>query len=272
VLRRAILLRSMLTQNAEQVLRKDEVQIDPGVLRAMLLTRKYKHGARSMESIITMSQLNGKTRFERSSLPTRAQLELHVYARNFMAEVQRLDLSDELVERMAKIAHEVYCKSQRVLGWRYGPKRNEKTKKNPSLVAYERLREDEKNQNREQVRDIPTKLAYAGCYIVPVREGESPFEFPPVMLEELASMEHTRWMRAKARDKWRYAPETDKPNRMHNCMLPWHKGVLAPYTDFIEALGSDELPEEEKEKDRVAVREIATILNLAGYTIVEAES
>jgi hypothetical protein len=272
VLRRAILLRSMLSREANHVLRKGVVQIDSGVLRAMLLTRVYRHGARSMESVIAMSQLAGKTRFERSSLPTEAQLDLHVDGQDFLARVQQLELDGEILERMARAAHAVYCAEQTKLGWKYGPRWNEATKENSSLVDYDLLPEDEKDQNRSQVRDIPGKLAYAGCYMVPARSGEPPFVFPDDVLEELASMEHTRWMRQKVRDGCRYSPETDKARKLHKCLLPWRREDLTPYAGFAEQLGDGELPEEEKEKDRTAVRKIATILAQAGYTIVEARS
>ena len=272
VLRRAILLRSLLSREASHVLRQGVVQIDSGVLRAMLLTRVYRHGARSMESVIAMSQLAGKTRFERSSLPTEAQLDLHVDGQDFLARVQQLELHGEILERMARAAHAVYCAEQKDLGWKYGPRRNKETKENPSLVDFDLLPEDEKEQNRGQVRDIPAKLAHAGCYMVPARSGEPPVALPDDMLEELASMEHTRWMREKVRDGWRYNPKTDKARKLHKCLLPWRKGDLAPYVGFAEHLGPEELPEEEKEKDRTAVREMATILGKAGYTIVEARS
>lgn len=272
LLRRAILLRSMLLRDAKHLLSNGEVQIDSGVLRALLLTRTYKHGARSMESIIAMSQLKGKTRFERSSLPTKAQLDLHVDGQDFLARVQQLELDGEVLEKLAEAAHKVYCEQQAARGWKYGPHKNEATKENPSLVEFDQLPEEEKEQNRGQVRDIPGKLAYAGCYMVPARGGEPAFTFPDGVLEELASMEHTRWMRAKTRDGWRYAPKTDKSKKLHNCLLPWCRGDLAAYTGFAESLGSEELPEEEKEKDRTAVREIATILTRAGYTVVGARS
>jgi hypothetical protein len=55
-------------------------------------------------------------------------------------------------------------------------------------------------------------------------------------------------------------------------LLPWHKGDLSPYAGFAEFLGEEELPEVEKEKDRIAVRKIATILKDSGYTIIEARS
>jgi hypothetical protein len=137
-------------------------------------------------------------------------------------------------------------------------------------VDFDRLPEDEKEQNRSQVCNIPTKLAHAGCYMVPARSEEPPFEFPADLLEVLASMEHTRWMREKLKDGWRYSPETDKPRRLHNCLLPWQSGDPAPIPELTDRVGPESLPEIEKEKDRTAVRKITTILAHAGYTVVEA--
>ncbi len=60
------------------------LDIDPGVLRAFLDVGAYVHGARSMESIVEMSALTGKARYERSALPARHQLGLHVDADAFL--------------------------------------------------------------------------------------------------------------------------------------------------------------------------------------------
>ena len=65
------------------------LDIDPGVLRAFLDVGSYVHGARSMESIIDMSSLTDKLRFERSALPAQHQLSLHVDAAEFLSLVQR---------------------------------------------------------------------------------------------------------------------------------------------------------------------------------------
>jgi hypothetical protein len=97
-IRRAILLRSFLERKAlhlfEGSSKKGTLQIDPGVLRAFLSIPKYKHGARSMESIIEMSLLTGKSMFERSSLPAEAQLDLHVDGQAFLAIVQQILSND----------------------------------------------------------------------------------------------------------------------------------------------------------------------------------
>jgi hypothetical protein len=242
------------------------------VLRAMLMTWRYKHGARSMESVIAMSKLDGETRFERSSLPTKAQLDLHLDGQDFWALVQQLQLEGEVVDKLARAAHKVYCDKLAAPRGIQETANSEAARKNSSHLPFDQLPEDEKEQNRAQALDIPRKLAFAGCYMVPAVEGEPPFEFPPDVLEELASREHTRWMRPKTMDGWSYADKTDKPSKKHNCLLPWHKGDLAAYADFAGCLGDEELPEFEKEKDRTAVRDIATILNVTGYTIVEARS
>jgi hypothetical protein len=89
IIRRAIVLNGQLNERAPRSIvkrgkdGKEEFIIDEGVLRALLTVSEYKHGARSMEAVISMSILSGRNRFERSSLPPRAQLELHVPAEEF---------------------------------------------------------------------------------------------------------------------------------------------------------------------------------------------
>ena len=87
VLRRALLLRSLLLRKEPQLVARGggpTLRIEPAVLRAFLLVDRYRHGARSMEAIIDMSQLSGTLSFERSSLPAPHLLEIHVDAREFL--------------------------------------------------------------------------------------------------------------------------------------------------------------------------------------------
>jgi hypothetical protein len=91
VLRRALLLRALLQQRARGLLSGNRLDIDPGVLRAFLDVTTYVHGARSMESIVDMSALSGRLRYERSALPPRHQLGLHVDPDEFLALVHAQD-------------------------------------------------------------------------------------------------------------------------------------------------------------------------------------
>ncbi|MDQ2975104.1 MAG: RyR domain-containing protein, partial [Acidobacteriota bacterium] len=280
IIRRAILLRSILYRDARQLFHKDEqgsevLRVDPGVLRALLHTRRYQHGVRSMESIIAMSVLTGKSQFERSSLPAEAQLDLHVDAQNFLSLVQSMDLRGELLDKLAEAAHEVFCAGLRAKGYRLGPKTDDKRKVSSALVPYQKLPDDEKEQNRGNVRDIANKLALIGYVMRPARSNEPPFNFPGPDLESVAEMEHERWMRQKLEAGWRYAPKTDKKKKLHEALLPWRK-LSQPqrarlYSPFELAVGGGVLSESQRRKDRMLVRGIPKILSRAGYTVVKVQ-
>jgi hypothetical protein len=91
VLRRALLLRALLQQRAPGLVSGGRLDIDPGVLRAFLDVTTYVHGARSMESIVDMSALSGRLRYERSALPPRHQIGLHTDPDEFLALVHAQD-------------------------------------------------------------------------------------------------------------------------------------------------------------------------------------
>lgn len=257
IIRRAILLRSILKRNAGQLFQKkdgkDRLNIDRGVLRAMLETPVYKHGVRSMESVIAMSQLSGKSAYERSCLPSEAQLDLHVDGRDFLSIVQQLDLSGPLLDQLAEAAHEIFCQHLRERGYQYGPVSDDARRLHSSLVPYAGLPEDEKQQNISNVLDILAKLDQAGYVMAPARSNEPPFDFPGPELERLARMEHERWVNQKLAAGWHYAPQTDKAQRLHNCLVPWQ-----------------DLPADEKEKDYELVRGIPRILARAGYAVLKS--
>jgi hypothetical protein len=255
IIRRAILLRSSLKRNVPQLFEKrggkELLNIDHGVLRALLKIGQYRHGARSIESLLAMSQLTGKTAFERSCLPSESQLDLHVDGKSFLSLVQQVELEGQILEDLAEAAHSVFYEGMKARGFHYGLKTDEKLKTHNALLKYGELPEDLKEQNRLNVRDIPTKLAAAGYIMIPARSNEPPFNFPGKPLETLAEAEHERWMQSKLDDGWTYAPKTNKAKKLHNCLVPW-----------------DKLPEEEKEKDRDLVRGIPEILARAGYAII----
>jgi hypothetical protein len=250
ILRRAILLRSILERNTPQIIQNKRVSIDLGILRAFLKTLIYKHGVRSMESIVGMSTLAGKSAYDRSSLPSEEQLTLHVEARDFLALARQIELEGDLLEKLAAAAHEVFCEGLSKKGYRYAPETDNEQKTNSSLLPYLELPEDLKEQNRLNVSDIANKLSHAGYLMRPARSHEHPFNFPDGDLETLSEMEHTRWMDAKFRAGWQFAARTDPGKKLNQTLLPWA-----------------DLPEDEKDKDRDLVRGIPGILARAGFAV-----
>ncbi|HEY42551.1 MAG TPA: ATPase [Anaerolineae bacterium] len=257
IIRRAIILRVLFELNVPQIIRPQEgvrrVHIDHGILQAFLETNRYKHGVRSMESILHMSLLAGATAFERSNLPPEDQLNLHVDGRDFLARVQQMKLEGTLLEKLAEAAHEIFCEELREKGFHYGPQTDTTEKTHSSLKPYQDLPENEKDSNRDNVRDIANKLAAVGYLMVPARSNEPPFDFPGDDLEFLAELEHQRWMTEKVNAGWRHSPKTEKEQKLHSALVEW-----------------DELPEEEREKDRILIQQIPEILAKAGYAILKS--
>ena len=257
IIRRALILRVLFELNVPQIIHEDggvrRVDIDRGILRAFLETRRYKHGVRSIETILTMSMLAGQHSFERSNLPPENQLNLHVDGLEFLSLVQQMNLQGELLEKLAEAAHEVFCEGLIAWGYQYGPDTDEAKKTHRELLPFAELSEDIKESNRNNVRDIPNKLTMVGYVMVPARSNEPPFDFPGSDLELLARLEHERWMREKLEAGWSHAAVTDKAAKLHQALVDW-----------------EQLPESEKEKDREMVRGIPRILAKAGYAIVKS--
>lgn len=258
IIRRAIILRGMFERKAKQIISYEEgegtVNIDEGLLHAFLSIDEYKHGARSMEAVIAMSQLSGKNNFQRSSLPTESQLDLHVDGDQFYALMQHLEikLDSNLQEKLAEAAHRIFCEDLIAKGYKYGPVTQIDLKEHSSLKPYDELPEDEKEQNRDNIRHIYDKLAISGYEIVPARRGITPGQFTDGEVELLARLEHERWMKQKLTDGWKYAPETVKEKKLHKDLVPWEQLTL-----------------EDQDKDYALIRGIPRILSEAGYMIVE---
>lgn len=90
VIRRAILLRTAFLNHVRRIDEKESLieYIYRPFLRAMLTVSRYKHGARSMEAIIAMcAQLPGG-KISSASMPTHAQLNMHVDANEFLKIVR----------------------------------------------------------------------------------------------------------------------------------------------------------------------------------------
>ena len=183
VVRRAILLRSMLERDARHLVDGGRVAIDPGVLRAFLGTREFRHGARSMEAIVAMSRIAGRASFERSGLPPESQLDMHVDARDFLALAQRPDLEGELLERLARAAHEV-------TGERLRRRSDLTAGERGRFVPYDELTASARGEILRAVRDIPTRLATIGCVMVPSRAELPRISFSADEVEALARGEH----------------------------------------------------------------------------------
>jgi len=194
ILRRALLLRSLCERKLN--MKKGEAPISPNILWAMLLVPKYKHGARSMESILDMSRIEGNV-WEPVSLPFYSQLSLHVDADAFIKLVLREVILNSYIEQLAQAIHEDYLKEMKAAG----------NATHPSGVEWEDLPEHLRESNRKQARSFAEKLKMRGF---DYDAGDTPFPsvdtFDETTILFLAEKEHIRYVNEKIADKWEYAP------------------------------------------------------------------
>lgn len=107
-----------------------------------------------------------------------------------------------------------------------------------------------RQSNIDNAYHIPTKLLAIG-YGIRERNGDE--DIPLLYLsdddvETMAMVEHDRWSWEKRLNGFRYAPVRDDNSKRHNCLILY-----------------DELPELEKEKDRILVRMIPLLLQDIGF-------
>ena len=247
-LRRAVLLRGILERDAKHLVTPDgaegKVQVDPGVLRALLYIPRYEHGVRSMRAIVQMSMLTGRTAFERSCLPSEPQLNVHVNGKEFMELVELPDLSDEQLEDTA--AH---------LCDRYHRAKGDGLASGPDLrLWWAGLRDEEREANRAPVRKLPQLLALAGYTIMPRTGREQAPQLPEEDREKLFELEHMRWREDLQRKGWQWkrGRNKDAPRQRHPLLLPWRK--LSPA---------------QQAGNRSFVAELLTSVAEAGYVCVK---
>ena len=152
----------------------------------------------------------------------------------------------DIIETLAEFIHEQ---------WRRGDWAKDKQLD----VPYARLTPGAQDDNRAAARRIPEVLALAGFGIIR-REEAGSSQRPSAdevardveaHIELLAKAVHNGWMAQRVRNGWRYGAVRDNAQKLHPSIVVY-----------------GDLPEPEKEKDRVAVRNYASQVREAGLEIV----
>jgi hypothetical protein len=147
-------------------------------------------------------------------------------------------------EVIARAIHDDYINCQKQAG--------ESSSTNPSMVDWNSLPETIKESNRHQAAHIEVKIKAIGCGIQPLNDWEAAsFSFEPEEIEQLAVLEHKRWVEERRQNGWLFKPGTKniaKKTSPH----------MVPY---------EELSWEIKESDRNMIRNLPSFLAKAGFQI-----
>lgn len=147
----------------------------------------------------------------------------------------------ESMELLARAIHEDYIAAQKERGAAI-------------YVAedYDALEASSRYSNLRQAMNMDKKLRTLGYALAPKSaEGEAVDRLPDEAIERYAIEEHEDWMHGKERFGWVYNPVRDDALKHHDCLLPW-----------------EELPQDQREKDRNAARNVVRLANIAGMKVI----
>ena len=241
--RRALLLRALLGAGGERL------EIDRGVLAALLEAGRYTYGARSFERIVKHLARDRSTTIRRSGLPTDEVLRMNVSdVAEFLRIMQAAQKFQKEAEKLAPAIHKTWRLLAKEQGWKVR-----------FDMPFDQLPEEIKADNVAAAHRIPWILELAGLALVPKekRFGKtSPgvIEILNALLEVLAEEEHDLFVQWREANGWRRGRpgERDDANRILDTLVKYA-----------------ELSEDNKTKDRNSVLNFPRIADLAGFRIVE---
>jgi voltage-gated potassium channel Kch len=150
-------------------------------------------------------------------------------------------IREDLVDQLARAIHRAYADNCAARG--------DSPEVNRSMRPWEQLPDDLKRANLAQAAHIGTKLEAIDCVVTPESVTASAFAFTDDEIEQLARIEHERWMQERRAEGKVYGPIRE--GNQHPDLVDWQY-----------------LSDTAREKDRDAIRELPAILREAGFQII----
>jgi len=147
-------------------------------------------------------------------------------------------------ELVARAIHDVYLENEREAG--------ETPETNSSMRPWNELPNRLKDSNMRQADNFWRMLHRIHCTIgLSTGTREPLFVFTDNEVELLAEMEHQRWVDERVGKGWVYVKNRDDMQKIHDCIIPWA-----------------DLTEEQRQKDRNAIRALPAILSRVYLKII----
>jgi len=201
----------------------DRLNVDEGVLRALLEIPRYQSAGRSVQVLCQSLRDNSAGRPSRSGLPGYELLNMHVDAREFWEIAERHRPYWAMAQELAPAMHEAY--RLRIRG-------NEKKKHQD--VEFAKLDVEFQAANLGQAARIPEILRMVGLELVRgprvlvkklvASRTKSDLKLARLLranTEVLAEAEHNGWMVERMLRGWRYARIRDDAEKRHDCLVPY---------------------------------------------------
>jgi len=119
---------------------------------------------------------------------------------------------EEFLEKLAEATHVKYLESGM---------RDKIRKAFPASVPWQELEQGYKTSNYSQAECMVFILASCGYSISDDKSVHAVATFPSEDLEMMAELEHARWCIERQSEGWRYSPNRNDENKLHNDLVPW---------------------------------------------------
>lgn len=258
--RRALFIRGLCGKRGSDIL-----NIDYGLLNALIKTRKFTHGSRSLEKMLDYLKAKNSDKLQRSNLPTISILDM-IVGKDFIG---LLDGDRNLEFQAFKIApqiHKNWLKIGDTEGWKLEYHKD-----------YNYLPSQMKEDNiaaARRIQKVLNALKYKpNLKIVPNDEAEfyEKIEFEkvvsdPKLMEKMAKEEHNGWVKTKENTGWVFGKPRNDDKKIHNCIIGWDEERK------LKDGSKEVLSVKDKNKDKDAIRNFAKVLETAGFVIVKEKS
>lgn len=252
--RRALFLRGLSGKKDDETL-----EIDAGLLNALIKTGKYRHGSRSMEKIVLNIRSGNQNKFRRSGLPSMSILSMLVDIKEFICllnedrsfEFQAFKIAPQIHQNWIKIGDTQGWKLEYHKDYNYLPAHL----KDENIAAARRIPEIVGMEQLKVVKEVDQDL-YKKCNFRKLTgDGK--------ILEKLAIKEHEGWVQTKLDAGWQFDEERNDDRKLHNCIIGWDEVKKSKTGDDIT------LSDKDKNKDKDAIINYPGVLKAAGFVIVE---
>ncbi|PLW81988.1 hypothetical protein CWI75_12925 [Kineobactrum sediminis] len=155
---------------------------------------------------------------------------------------------NEALDVLARTLHNAYLRTQTYLGT--------SAEQNASVIVWSELPAHKKKANQHAAAHIDIKLRLCNCVAYGADAAAPEVPFPPSdeALEQLAQLEHRRWMADKYLAGYSYGERRDEDRMLHPDLIPW-----------------EQLTEADKEKDRDNIRQIPKLLKLQNQKVCQLD-
>ncbi len=143
-------------------------------------------------------------------------------------------------ERLARAIHEAYVRQKLASGAR-----------REDMQSWEVLSESQRDSSLQHADDVEPKLARIGCRLTDAPAPNALDAFDRAEVELLARVEHERWGAERRAAGWELGDTVDEERRRTPWLIDW-----------------DQLPEVQREMDRVLVRAIPAAAAAAGLAVI----